>query len=133
MFERYAEIAKRIIVSSRQKASLVGSPNIDTEHLLWGLLATDKGLARRFLGSPWAVEALWGKIEQSRPIHKPIQGPVDLPLSSASKRVLSYAMEEADRLSNKQIGSAHLLLGLLREETSFATEFLHEHAFHLPL
>src|SRR5258708_29673645 len=120
MFERYTEIARRVIFSSRHKASLVGSPNIDTEHLLWGLLATDKSLARGFLGSPWAVEALWGKIEQSRPIHKPIQGPVDLPLSSVSKRVLSYAMEEADRLCSKQISTEHLLLGLLREENCFA-------------
>jgi ATP-dependent Clp protease ATP-binding subunit ClpC len=131
MFERYAESARLVIFSSLRKARHVGSPNIDTEHLLLGLLATDKGLARRFLGSPWAAEALWGKIEQSRPIHKPIQGPVDLPLSSASKRVLSYAVEEADRLSSKHIGSEHLLLGLLREENCFAAEFLHEHGVRL--
>jgi hypothetical protein len=74
-----------------------------------GLLATDKGLARRFLGSPWAAEALWGKIEQSRPIHKRIQGPADLALSSVSKRVLSYAVEEADRLTR----SVKDLCGLL--------------------
>jgi hypothetical protein len=50
MFERYTEIARRVILSSRQKAAHVGSPDIDTEHLLLGLLLTDKGLARRFLG-----------------------------------------------------------------------------------
>jgi ATP-dependent Clp protease ATP-binding subunit ClpC len=131
MFERYAEIARRVIVSSKHKASHVGSPDIDTEHVLLGLLATDKGLARRFLGSPWAAEALWGKIEQSRPIHKPFQGPVDLPLSSVSKRVLSYAAEEAGRLSSKHISTEHLLLCLLREENCFAAEFLHEHGVRL--
>jgi len=131
MFERYTEIARRVIVSSKHKASHVGSPDIDTEHVLLGLLATDKGLARRFLGSPWAAEALWEKIEQSRPIHKRIQGPVDLPLSSVSKRVLSYAGEEADRLSSKYISTEHLLLGLLREENCFAAEFLNEHGVRL--
>src|SRR5258708_24970226 len=40
-------------------------------------------------------------------------------------------MEEADRLCNKQIGSEHLLLGLLREETCFAAEFLHERGVRL--
>jgi ATP-dependent Clp protease ATP-binding subunit ClpC len=131
MFERYAEIARQVIVSSKHKASHVGSPDIDTEHVLLGLLATDKGLARRFLGSPWAAEALWGKIEQSRPIHKRIQGPVDLPLSSVSERVLSYGAEEADRLSSKHISTEHLLLGLLREESCFAAEFLNEHGVRL--
>jgi ATP-dependent Clp protease ATP-binding subunit ClpC len=131
MFERYAEIAKRVIVSSKHKASLVGSPDIDTEHLLLGLLATDKGLARRFLGSPWAAEALWEKIEQSRPIRKRIQGSVDLPLSNVSNRVLSHAAEEADRLSSKHISTEHLLLGLLREENCIAAEFLHEHGVRL--
>jgi ATP-dependent Clp protease ATP-binding subunit ClpA len=131
MFERYTEIARRVIVSSKHKAGHVGSPNIDTEHLLLGLLSTDKGLARRFLGSPWAAEAVWGKIEQSRPIHKPIQAPFDLPLSSVSKRALSYGAEEADRLSCKHIGTELLLLGLLREENCFAAEFLHEHGVHL--
>jgi ATP-dependent Clp protease ATP-binding subunit ClpC len=131
MFERYSEIARLVIFSSLRKARHVGSTNIDSEHLLWGLLATDKSLARRFLGSPWAVEALWGKIEQCRPIHEPIQGHVDIPLSSASKRVLFYAVEEADRLSSKHIGSEHLLLGLLREENCFAAEFLNEHGVRL--
>ena len=131
MFESYAEIARRVLVSSKQKASHVGSPNIDTEHLLLGLLATDKSLSRRFLGSPWAAEALWGRIEQSRSIHKRVQGPVDLPLSSVSKRSLSYAAEEADRLSSKHISTEHLLLGLLREENCFAAQFLHEHGVRL--
>src|SRR6266481_5695595 len=131
MFERYTEIARCVIVSSKHKASHVGSRDIDTEHLLLGLLSTDKGLARRFLGSPWAAEAVWGKIEQSKPIHKRIHGFLDLPLSGVFKRVLSYAAEEADRLSSKHIGTEHLLLGLLREENCFAAEFLKEHGVRL--
>src|SRR5258708_56904 len=126
MFERYTPIERRVIQSSVHKARIVGSSTIETEHLLWGLLTADKGLARRFLGSPWAVEKLWEKIQRSRPIHNRIQGPVDLPLSSESKRVLSYAAEEAGRTSSKHIGTEHLLLGLLREENCFAAEFLDE-------
>lgn len=43
---------------------------------------------------------------------------VDLPLSNASKRILAYTAEEADRLMSKSIGTEHLLLGLLREKKS---------------
>jgi ATP-dependent Clp protease ATP-binding subunit ClpA len=43
---------------------------------------------------------------------------VDLPLSNASKHILAYTAEEADRLTSKPIGTEHLLLGLLREKNS---------------
>jgi len=131
MFERYTETARRVIVSSKHKAGHVGSREIDTEHLLLGLLSTDKGLARRFLGSPWAADSVWRRIEQSRKVGKPIEGPCDLPPSKGCKRALSYAAEEADRVSSKHISPEHLLLGLLREEECFAAEFLHEHGVRL--
>ena len=40
---------------------------------------------------------------------------MDVPLSHECKRVLAYGAEEAERLNHKQIGTEHLLLGLLRE------------------
>jgi ATP-dependent Clp protease ATP-binding subunit ClpA len=67
----------------------------------------------------------------SNPIHERVDGRVDLPLSSVSKRVLSYAAEESDCLCSKHIGTEHLLFGLLREENCFAAEFLHEHCVRL--
>ena len=131
MFERYTETATNVIVSSKHKAAYLGSLEIDTQHLLLGLLATDKGLSRRFLASPWAADSVWRKIEQSGKIGEPIRGPCDLPLSSRSKRALCYAAEEAERLSSTHISTEHLLLGLLREENCFAAEFLHEHGVSL--
>jgi ATP-dependent Clp protease ATP-binding subunit ClpC len=68
MFERYTEAARRVIFSARYMADQVGSPKIETEHVLLGLLRTDKSLARRFLGSPWAAEDVWRNIEQKKAI-----------------------------------------------------------------
>jgi len=126
MFERCSETARRAIHSSRYMAGRVGSPEIETEHLLLGLLRADKVLARRCLGSPWAGNAVWRKIEQSKPVREKTSGPREIPLSSASKHVLALAAEEADLLSNKHVCTEHLLLGLLREEKCFAAEILHE-------
>ena len=126
MFERYSEAARRAIHFSRYMAGRVGSPEIETEHVLLGLLRADKVLARRFLGSPWAANAVWSKIEQSKLVREKIPGPRELRLSSASKRVLAFAAEEADLLSNRHVCTEHLLLGLLREEKCFAKEILHE-------
>ena len=50
MFERYTEKARRSIFFARYEASQFGSPVIDTEHLLLGLLREDKALAGRVLG-----------------------------------------------------------------------------------
>jgi ATP-dependent Clp protease ATP-binding subunit ClpC len=94
-------------------------------------MAIDKGLAFRFLGSPWAADSIWRRIEQSGKVRGPIEGPCDLPLSSVCKRALSYAVEEADKVSSKHISTEHLLLGLLRKEKCFAAEFLHEHGVRL--
>ena len=45
MFERYTEKARRVIFFARYEASQFGSPYIETEHLLLGLLREDKQLA----------------------------------------------------------------------------------------
>jgi len=58
MFERYTEKARRVIFFARYEASQFGSPYIETEHLLLGLLREDKALANRFLRSHAAVESI---------------------------------------------------------------------------
>ena len=49
MFERYTEKARRVIFFARYEASQFGSPYIETEHLLLGLLREDKALTNRLL------------------------------------------------------------------------------------
>src|ERR1700685_2706140 len=129
MFERYTEKARRVIFFARYEASQFGSPYIETEHLLLGLLREDKTLANRFQRSHAAVESIRKQIEGHTTIREKGSTSVDLPLSHECKRVLAYGPEEAERLSHKHIGTEHLLLGLLREEKSFAAEILHERGF----
>jgi ATP-dependent Clp protease ATP-binding subunit ClpC len=131
MFERYTEKARRVIFFARYEASQFGSPYIETEHLLLGLLREDKALANRFLRSHAAVESIRKQIEGHTTIREKVSTSVDLPLSNECKRVLAYGAEEAERLNHKHIGTEHLLLGLLREEKCFAAEILHERGLRL--
>ena len=131
MFERYTEKARRVIFFARYEASQFGSPYIETEHLLLGLLREDKALTNRFLRSHASVESIRKQIEGHTTIREKVSTSVDLPLSNECKRVLAYAAEEAERLSHKHIGTEHLLLGLLREEKCFAAEILHERGLRL--
>src|SRR5687767_14504564 len=131
MFERYTEKARRVIFFARYEASQFGSPYIETEHLLLGLLREDKALANRFLRSHAAIESIRKQIESHTTVREKVSTSVDLPLSHECKRVLAYGAEEAERLSHKHIGTEHLLLGLLREDKSFAAEILHERGLRL--
>ena len=47
MFERYTEKARRVIFFARYEASQYGSPYIETEHLLLGLLREDRAPLQR--------------------------------------------------------------------------------------
>src|SRR2546422_10411055 len=129
MFERYTEKARRVIFFARYEASQFGSPYIESEHLLLGIVREDKPLTTRFLRSDMA--SIRKQIESHTTIREKTSTSVDLPLSNESKRVLAYAAEEAERLSQKQIGTEHLLLGLLREPRTFAVQLLNSQGLSL--
>jgi ATP-dependent Clp protease ATP-binding subunit ClpC len=129
VFERYTEKARRVIFFARYEASQFGSPTIETEHLLLGIIREDKTLTNRFLGSQ--VGSIRKQVESQSTVREKTSTSVDLPLSNESKRALAYAAEEAERLAHKHIGTEHLLLGLLREEKSFAAQILMERGVRL--
>jgi hypothetical protein len=132
MFERYTEKGRRVIFYARYEASQFGSPYIETEHLLLGLLREDKALTNRFLRSHEPLESIRKQIEEHTTIREKVSTSVDLPLSNECKRVLAYGAEEAERLSHRHIGTEHLLMGLLREEKCFAGQILQERGLRLP-
>jgi hypothetical protein len=123
MFERYTEGARQAVFYARYETSLAGSPHIESEHMLLGLLRIDPKLRRR-LPNP--------NLDAVRAELIPTPGPksatsVDLPLSHSMKRALAYASEDAERLGHRHIGTDHLVLGLLREQESAAARFLQQH------
>jgi ATP-dependent Clp protease ATP-binding subunit ClpA len=126
MFERYTEKARRTIFFARYEASQFGSPTIETEHLLLGLMREDKALTNRFLHAHGSAESIRKQIEAHTPIREKLSTKVDLPLSNECKRVLAFATEEAERLGHEHIGTEHLLLGLMREEGGSAAQMLRE-------
>ena len=110
MLERFTEKARRVIFFARYEASQYGSPCIETEHLLLGLVREDKGLANRYLRTQGSIESIRKEIESRITIRERISTSVEVPLSAESKRILGYAAEEADRLGHKHVGTEHLLL-----------------------
>jgi len=125
MFERYTEKARRVIFFARYEASQYGSPYIETEHLLLGLLREDRALAKKFLGEVNSEEGIRAEIEKHITPRERLSTSVEVPLTLESKKIMNLAAEEADRLGHRHIGTEHVLLGLLRVEGgSLAGEIL---------
>jgi len=124
MFQRFTEKARRVIFFARYEASRYGSREIATEHLLLGLVREDRALLNRFLGPSASRVDLRDDIERKIRRGEPISTSVEVPLTAESKKVLNLAIEEADRLTDRRVGTGHLLLGLLGVKGSLAERTL---------
>lgn len=132
MFERYTEKAKRAIFFARYECSQFGSPTIESEHLLLGILRENKSWYNFFRKPLVEGEASIRKqIEQHTPPGQKISTSVDLPLSDECTRIFAWAAEEADQFSHRFIGTEHLFLGILREPTCYAATLLNERGVSL--
>lgn len=134
MFERYTESAWRAIFFARFEASRLGSGQIEPEHLLLAVQREATGLAYRLLrSSPALAEGIRSEIEANNTPAEGNSASIDLPLSQTCKHVLALASEEAAKLISEHIDSEHLLLGILREEESFAAAMLRERGVTLDI
>ena len=127
MFERYTEQARKAVFFARYEASQGGSTEIETEHLLLGILREDVQLAQRLSLSFTKIEAIHAQVRKLCEGRKSTSAAGDLPLSGPCKRALKYAAEEAHGLKQSHIGPEHLLLGISREESSPAAAILREY------
>jgi ATP-dependent Clp protease ATP-binding subunit ClpC len=118
MFERYTEQARRALFFARSEVSVLGSSSVDTTHLLLGILGDAKGAVRAIL-SPHSITYADVRFqfelvaaERRRPTSE------EVPFSEDAKRALNRAAVEADQLRHPYIGSEHLLIAILHDETS---------------
>jgi len=126
MFERYTERSRRVIFFARYEALQYGSPVIAPEHLLLGLIREDKSISARFFPFRPGLtpDKIRSEVEDKTAVRDRIPQSTELHLSQATKKVLFYANEESRTTKSRSIGPEHILLGLLREETSIAAEIL---------
>jgi len=127
MFERYTEKARRTIFFARYEAGQFGSPYIESEHVLLGLLRESKALSARLLAnSPATVDTIRNRIEKHTTFGEKIPTSVDVPFNEECQRILLHASEEAELLGHKYVGTEHLLLGVLLEKQCYAAHLLNE-------
>jgi len=132
MFEKFTEKAKRILFLARYEASQHGAKQIGTEHILLGLLKEGEDTTRElFTRANVSMDLLQRELERRGPAREKLSTSVEIPFSDETKRVLQFAEEEAERLMHPNIGTEHILLGLLRLEESTAGRLLAERGMRL--
>jgi len=125
MFERFTESARRALFFARVETTQLGATSIETEHILLGLTRDMKGLVARILAlSEVSAAGIREEIRGQAVFQESIPSSQEVPFSAETKRILQRAAEEADRLKHGYIGTEHLLLGVLREDTSMAASIL---------
>jgi len=123
VFERYTESARRSIFFALLAARELGSPRIDTVHLLLGILREDQSIAVQV--GAGALGTIRKELEQVAPPKGERPATTgDLPLSKETQRALTFATEEADTLNHSRIDAPDLILGLLRIENCTAAKLL---------
>ena len=124
MFERFTERARRVVALAQEEARMLSHTYIGTEHILLGLLREGHGVAARALESPGiSVEAVRQQIVEL--IGRGQQVPSGhIPFTPRAKMVLALSLREALQFGHEDIGTEHILLGLIRDGDGVAVQVL---------
>ena len=111
MFNRFPRPSRHVIFYAREAALNMGAAQIDSTHLLRGLMLEDSSRANSVfrLAELFPQEA--AEVRKMQRAHEQ----KDIPLAKEGKRILRLAEDEADRQDCYWIDTDHLTLGVLRE------------------
>jgi len=122
-YERFTDRARKVLQLANQEVQRFNHEYIGTEHILLGLVKEDTSVAANVLKT-FDIDLRKIRLE----VEKIVQAGLDmvtmgkLPQTPSAKRVLEYSIEEARSLDHNYVGTAHLLLGLLREQEGVAAQ-----------
>jgi ATP-dependent Clp protease ATP-binding subunit ClpC len=122
----FTDRVKKVMQIAREEAVRLGNDYVGTEHLLLGLIKEGDGVAVAVLRSMNIdLEDLSGNIEKAITSTGGMMtiGQM-LPFTPRAKKVLEIAANEARSMSHKYIGTEHLLLALMKDTESTASNAL---------
>jgi ATP-dependent Clp protease ATP-binding subunit ClpC len=124
MFERFTEKAIRVVMLAQEESRRLKHNFVGTEQILLGLIAEDSGIAAKVLKSQ-GTNLLEMRVEVEKLVGKGSGFPsTEIPFTPRSKRLLSLALDEAQRLGHNYVGTEHLLLGLIQDGQGVAAQVL---------
>jgi ATP-dependent Clp protease ATP-binding subunit ClpA len=124
MFERFTDRARRVVRLAQEEAWRLGHNYIGTEHLLLGLVHEPDTVAGEALASAGvSLEAVRRRVIEIVGEGGGITAG-RIPFTPEAKRALERTLNEATRLGDNYIGTAHLLLSVLRQPDGDAAQIV---------
>jgi ATP-dependent Clp protease ATP-binding subunit ClpA len=121
--EAASEKEIEVLRAAREEARRLGHNFVGTEQILLGLIQGN-GIAAKVLDS-LGITLKDARVEVEKIIGRGSGFvAVEIPLTPRAKRVHELAWDEARKLGSSQIGTEHLLLGLIREGDGVAVRVL---------
>ncbi|MBW7998188.1 MAG: ATP-dependent Clp protease ATP-binding subunit [Candidatus Glassbacteria bacterium] len=125
MNNKFTERVRKVLSLARDEAGRLHHDYIGSEHILLGLIREGEGVAAAVLNQIGLdLDTIRIKVEE---MVKPGGSTLtigDVPYTSVAKRVLEFSIEEARAMKHSYVGTEHLLLGLLREDSGMAAKVL---------
>jgi ATP-dependent Clp protease ATP-binding subunit ClpC len=116
--ERFTQRARRVLSLAHQEAEQSRNNNIGTEHLLLGLMDEEGGVAGRVLRELGMTSDRVREVIRRVTTSSASFDPNRVELASETQQVLEHAVDEARRLGHHYIGTEHILLGLVRVDST---------------
>ena len=114
-FSRFTSRARNVVMAAHNEAVAAGNAEVRPEHLVLGLLAEPDGFAARALeAQDVTAERLRAAVTLPEAVDEP---PSLVPYSSAAAKALELTFREALRLGHDYVGTEHVLLALLEQES----------------
>ena len=124
MFERFTERAQNAITLASEEAVSLNHEYVGTEHVLLGVIKAGGSAADVLNALDVDLDRTLREIEKLiRGDHKSATGG-RLPWTPRASKIIEYAKEESQRYKHGPVNTAHLLLGLLREDFGVAAQIL---------
>jgi len=128
MLDHLTQTAGQAFFFARFAATELGGEAVEAEHLLLGLLRADRGSTpSAFAAAKLSYTEARATIREHWGARQHLPASEGLPASEAIGRILEYAAEEVDRMGQRSVTAGHLLLGVLRDDGSFAAGLLKSH------
>ena len=125
MTYKFTKSSSKAIELANNIAKDLGHNYVGTEHLLYGLVKEQNGVAGKVLHSEDVLgETVVKKIDEFIGHEQPIDNVTDF--TPRTKKVLENAFIEARKLGYSFIGTEHLLVGILKENDCIAMRILFE-------
>ena len=122
---KFTQKAEQALQYAQDVATQIQDDHIGPEHLLYGLIKEETGVASQILISQGIIcDIMLNFLKSIQQNTTTAAKGVQLGFTNRTKKVIDFAMKESKRMGNSIIGTEHLLLGILKEGESAAVKFL---------